>query len=153
MLPGKKLEIWGSQTAGNALKLSILPPPRYFCIILNLLRSYQGGPFWLLSDCVRTPRTPPLPTGLHLHLIFQTLVKLGIAVVGNIYFIHQCPSINPAVTGYQFSGIAWFGTFLLLLYWKIWTLLKLKTTDFLILIVPMLECKILFPAFLKRWWK
>ena len=29
----------------NALKLSILPLPRYFCIILNLLRSHQADLF------------------------------------------------------------------------------------------------------------
>ena len=34
---GKKLEIGGLQTAGNALKLSILPSPCHFCIILNIL--------------------------------------------------------------------------------------------------------------------
>ena len=39
--PVKKIEILGLQTAGNALKLSILPSPRYFCIILNLLRSHK----------------------------------------------------------------------------------------------------------------
>ena len=37
MLPRKKLEIWALQTAGNALKLLILPSPCYFCIILNIL--------------------------------------------------------------------------------------------------------------------
>ena len=37
MLPRKKLEIWALQTAGNALKLLILPSSCYFCIILNIL--------------------------------------------------------------------------------------------------------------------
>ena len=58
MLPGKKkIEIWGLQTAGNALNLSILPSPCYFCIILNILRSHQADLFgsWGAS---------PLPTGL-----------------------------------------------------------------------------------------
>ena len=45
MLLRKKLEICGLQTAGNAMKLSILPPLRYFCISLNLLRSHQGDHF------------------------------------------------------------------------------------------------------------
>ena len=43
MIPWKKLAIWGLQTAGNAPKLSILPSPCYFCIILNILRSHQVG--------------------------------------------------------------------------------------------------------------
>ena len=43
--PEKKLEICGLQTAGYVLKLSILSPPRYFCIILNLLRSHQADHF------------------------------------------------------------------------------------------------------------
>ena len=63
MLPRRKLEICGLQTAGDALKLSILPSPCYFCIKYFTIPS--GGPFWLFGGgCVRTPRTP-LPTGLH----------------------------------------------------------------------------------------
>ena len=49
MLSRKKLEICGLQTAGNAFKLSILTPPRYFCIILNLLRSHQEDIFGSLG--------------------------------------------------------------------------------------------------------
>ena len=45
MLPRKKLEIRGLQSAGNALKLSILPSPCYFCIILNILRSHKADLF------------------------------------------------------------------------------------------------------------
>ena len=45
ILPRKKLGIWGFQTAGNALKLSILASPCYFCIILNILRSHQADLF------------------------------------------------------------------------------------------------------------
>ena len=62
--PGKKLEIRDLQTVGNALKLSILPSPCYFCIILNILRSHQSDLFGSWGGGgVRTPRTP-LPTGL-----------------------------------------------------------------------------------------
>ena len=57
--PRKKLEIWGLQTAGNAFKLSILPPRRQFCTISNLLRSHQADLLALGGRCVRTPRTPP----------------------------------------------------------------------------------------------
>ena len=59
----KITEIWGLQTAGNALKLSILPSPCYFSIILNILRSHQADLFSSLGGwgggggCVRTPRT------------------------------------------------------------------------------------------------
>ena len=62
MLSRKKLEICGLQTAGNAFKLSILTPPRYFCIILNLLRSHQEDLFGSLGGgggCVLTPHTLP----------------------------------------------------------------------------------------------
>ena len=45
MLPRKKIEICGLQTAGKAFRLSILASPRYFCIILNLLRSHQADLF------------------------------------------------------------------------------------------------------------
>ena len=45
ILPRKKLGIWGLQTAGNAVKLSILASPCYFCIILNILRSHQADLF------------------------------------------------------------------------------------------------------------
>ena len=48
MLPRKKLEIWGLQTAWNALKMSILPSPCYFCIILNILQSHQADLFLML---------------------------------------------------------------------------------------------------------
>ena len=57
MLPRKKLEIRGLQTAGNAFKLSILTPPRYFCMILNLLRSHQADLFgsWVGGGGARGP--------------------------------------------------------------------------------------------------
>ena len=42
-------EVRGPQTAGNALQMSILPPPRYFCIILKSFTSLSGGPFWLFG--------------------------------------------------------------------------------------------------------
>ena len=65
MLPQKKIRNLRSSTAGNALKLSILPSPCYFCIILNILRSHQADLFGYWG--VRTPpHPPPLPTGLHL---------------------------------------------------------------------------------------
>ena len=56
LLPGKKLEISG--TAGNALKLSILPSPTLFLYRLKPFTIPSGGPFWLLGGGVRTPRTP-----------------------------------------------------------------------------------------------
>ena len=56
LLPGKKFEIWG--TAGNALKLSILPSPTLFLYRLKPFTIPSGGPFWLLGGGVRTPRTP-----------------------------------------------------------------------------------------------
>ena len=55
----KKLEIWGFQIAGNALKLSILPSPTLFLYRLKYFTIPSGGPFWLLGGGVRTPRTPP----------------------------------------------------------------------------------------------
>ena len=69
--PGKKLDIWGLQTAGNALKLSILPSPGYFCIILNILRSHQAVLFgsWGGGGGARAPRAPPC---LRTCLIFIT---------------------------------------------------------------------------------
>ena len=59
----KKIKIWGLQTAGNVLKLSILTSPCYFCIISKSFTIPSGGPFWHLGAC--TP-PPPLPTGLKL---------------------------------------------------------------------------------------
>ena len=64
MLPRTKIEIWGIQTAGNTLKLSILPSPRYFCIILNLLRSHQADFF---GSCAHLPF--PLLTGLGCYIL------------------------------------------------------------------------------------
>ena len=58
MLPRKKLDIWGLQTAGNALKLPILPSPCYFCIILNILRSHQADLFGSWGVCAH-PAHPP----------------------------------------------------------------------------------------------
>ena len=60
MLPRKKIEIWGLQTAGNALKLLIFSSPCYFCIVLNILRSHQADLFgsWMGAYA------PPLPTSL-----------------------------------------------------------------------------------------
>ena len=55
LLPGKKLEIWGFQTAGNALKLSILPSPTLFLYRLKSFTIPSGGPFWFLGAGVRTP--------------------------------------------------------------------------------------------------
>ena len=50
------------QTAGNALKLSILPPPRYFCIIfLKIFYDPNRRTFLALGG----GGAPPLPTGLH----------------------------------------------------------------------------------------
>ena len=67
----EKLEIWGLQTAGNALKLSILPSPCYFCIVLKILWSHQADLFGSWRRGVGggggacAPRaTPSLPTGL-----------------------------------------------------------------------------------------
>ena len=45
--PGKNSEIWVPQTAVNALKLSILLSPRYFCIIFRIHRRKLGGCVWL----------------------------------------------------------------------------------------------------------
>ena len=60
-----KIEISGFETAGNALKLSILPSPHYFSIILNLLRSHQADLFGSWGGGACTPPPPPaLPTGL-----------------------------------------------------------------------------------------
>ena len=60
MLHGKKLKILGLQTAGNAFKLSILTPPHYFCITLNLLRSDQADHFGSWGGGVRAhPAHPP----------------------------------------------------------------------------------------------
>ena len=61
MLPRAKLEIWGLQTAGDALIVSILPSPRYFAAFTIPL----GGLFWLPGGgggCVR-------PTGLQSNLV------------------------------------------------------------------------------------
>ena len=62
--PGKKIEIWGLQTAGNALKWSILPSPCYFCNILNILRSHQADLFGSWGGACAPRAPPPLPTGL-----------------------------------------------------------------------------------------
>ena len=65
ILPWKKEEIWSIQTAENALKLSILPSPCYFCIILNILRSHQADLFgsWGVGGggCVLRAPPPPYP--------------------------------------------------------------------------------------------
>ena len=45
----------------NALKLSILPSPRYFCIILNLLRSHQVDHFGSWGGGVRAHPAHPIP--------------------------------------------------------------------------------------------
>ena len=57
----KKLEIWGFQIAGNALKLSIQPSPTLFLYRLKSFTIPSGGPFLLLGGGMRTPRTPPPP--------------------------------------------------------------------------------------------
>ena len=56
MLPQKKLEIWGLQTAGNALKLSILPSPCYKHFTIP-----SGGPFgsWGGGGVRAHPAHPP----------------------------------------------------------------------------------------------
>ena len=59
MLLQKKVEIGGLQTTGNALKLSILPSPRHFCIILNIYDPIRRT-FLAPGGWVRTPRTPCL---------------------------------------------------------------------------------------------
>ena len=56
----KKIETRGLQNAGNALKLSIIPSPRYFCNILNILRPHQADLFGSWGGAC----APPLPTGL-----------------------------------------------------------------------------------------
>ena len=100
MLPWKKIEIWDLQTAGNAFKLLILPPPRCFCIISNLLLSHQADFFGSWGggggECVRTPRTP-LPTGLSQVVVlhdcgatwFQTSSFSQTVLVPNSVFIRH----------------------------------------------------------------
>ena len=65
MLLQKKVEIGGLQTTGNALKLSILPPPRHFCIILNTYDPIRRT--FLAPGGVGAHPTHPLPTGLLLY--------------------------------------------------------------------------------------
>ena len=59
MLPRKKLEIWALQTAGNALKLLILPSPCYFCIILNILHHIRRTFLAPGEGGAYAPRAPP----------------------------------------------------------------------------------------------
>ena len=78
MLPRKKItEIWNLQTAGNALKLSILPSPCYFCIIKKYFTISSGGPFWLLGGggVACAPRAP-LPPCLRACLAYTNSVTL-----------------------------------------------------------------------------
>ena len=52
----KKLEIWGFQIAGNALKLSILPSPTLFLYCLKSFTIPSGVPLqWLLGGGICTP--------------------------------------------------------------------------------------------------
>ena len=57
--PLEKIEISGFQTAGNALKLTILPSPHYFSLILNLLRSDQADLFGSWGVCAPPPAYGP----------------------------------------------------------------------------------------------
>ena len=73
--PGKKIEIWGLQTAGNVLKLSILPSPRYFASFKYFTIS-SDGPFWLLGGAFwLLGGAPRLPTGLVLKVLKMKFVN------------------------------------------------------------------------------
>ena len=65
--PGKKLEIWGLQTAGNELKLSMLPSLCYILYHFKYFTIRSGGPFWLLGGGggVHAHPVQPLRTGLY----------------------------------------------------------------------------------------
>ena len=69
--PGKKLLIWGLQTAGNASKLSILPSLRYIWVILKSFTVPSSGPGCTMCT--------PLPTGLDFNAvdvyIYSTLTR------------------------------------------------------------------------------
>ena len=71
MLPRNNFEILDPRTAGNALKLSILPSPRYF-VSFKILYDPIGQTFLAPGGYVRIPRipTPPLTYGPQKYLCF-----------------------------------------------------------------------------------
>ena len=80
MLPQKKFEIWGLQTAGNALKLLILPSLCYICMILNLLRSHQADLFgsWGMPAHGPEPRFSDVWVGKY-QLVLNSILNVTVA--------------------------------------------------------------------------
>ena len=122
MLHGKKIEIRGLQTAGNAFKLSILPLLRYFCNILNLLRSYQADPFgsWGGGGACAPPASPSCPRACSSSNILAPILKTSffIASPAPLFFCsgkggHNQGSaadslMSPAkwITSHNFAGLS-----------------------------------------------